>query len=107
MTKSINLALVGASGVVGTKIIQLLEKKGLAIDNFYPLGNASAGQKLEFNSSEYTINNIDSFDPSKADLTMSSVACSRSALESTIIALIPPVSATRGMISFWYLFKLF
>ena len=70
MTKSINLALVGASGVVGTKIIQLLEKKGLAIDNFYPLGNASAGQKLEFNSSEYTINNIDSFDPSKADLTI-------------------------------------
>ena len=40
MTKSINLALVGASGVVGTKIIQLLEKKGLEIDNFYPLGNA-------------------------------------------------------------------
>ena len=70
MTKSINLALVGASGVVGTKIIQLLEKKGLSIDNFYPLGNASAGQKLEFNSSEYTINNIDSFDPSKADLTI-------------------------------------
>ena len=70
MTKSINLALVGASGVVGTKIIQLLEKKGLAIDNFYPLGNASAGQKLEFNRSEYTINNIDSFDPSKADLTI-------------------------------------
>ena len=30
MTKSINLALVGASGVVGTKIIQLLEKKRIS-----------------------------------------------------------------------------
>ena len=68
MTKSINLALVGASGVVGTKIIQLLEKKSLPIDNFYPLGNRSSGQIIEFNKAQYTINNIESFDPTIADL---------------------------------------
>ena len=29
MDKSINLALIGASGVVGKKILQLLEKKNI------------------------------------------------------------------------------
>jgi aspartate-semialdehyde dehydrogenase len=39
MTQPINIALVGASGVVGTKIMQLLEKKAFPINNFYPLGS--------------------------------------------------------------------
>ena len=43
MNNSINLALVGASGVVGNKIISLLEKKKVNIYNFFPLGHASVG----------------------------------------------------------------
>lgn len=39
MSNGINLALVGASGVVGGKIISLFEKKNLNINNFYPLGS--------------------------------------------------------------------
>ena len=38
MSSGINLALVGASGVVGDKIISLLEKKNINVSNFYPLG---------------------------------------------------------------------
>jgi len=34
MDKPLNMALVGASGVVGQKILQLLEKKEIKIDNF-------------------------------------------------------------------------
>ncbi len=35
MDKTLNMALVGASGVVGKKILQLLEKKGYEwTDNF-------------------------------------------------------------------------
>ena len=32
MDKTLNMALVGASGVVGKKILQLLEKKGIQVD---------------------------------------------------------------------------
>ena len=38
MNKGASLALVGASGVVGTKIIQLLEKRAFPLDKFIPLG---------------------------------------------------------------------
>ena len=36
MNKGVSLALVGASGVVGTKIIQLLEKREFPVDKFIP-----------------------------------------------------------------------
>lgn len=35
MDKALNMALVGASGVVGQKILQLLEKKEIKIDNLF------------------------------------------------------------------------
>ena len=35
MDKVLDLALVGASGVVGQKIIQLLEKKNFQINKFF------------------------------------------------------------------------
>ena len=37
MNKGVSLALVGASGVVGSKIIQLLEKRAFPIAQFIPL----------------------------------------------------------------------
>ena len=42
-----NIAIVGATGNVGRKILEVLEKKGLAIDNLYLLASSrSAGSKL-------------------------------------------------------------
>ena len=70
MTQPINIALIGASGVVGTKIIQLLENKSFAINNFYPLGSSSIGQEIELNGSKYTIDSIDNFDFHLADLAI-------------------------------------
>ena len=43
MSNDINIALIGASGVVGRKIISLLEKKNIDVNNFYPLGSSSVG----------------------------------------------------------------
>ena len=37
MDKTLNMALVGASGVVGKKILQLLEKKGIQVDKLLSL----------------------------------------------------------------------
>ena len=48
MNKGVSLALVGASGVVGTKIIQLLEKREFPVDKFIPLGNSTVGSSIKF-----------------------------------------------------------
>ena len=48
MDKTLNMALVGASGVVGKKILQLLEKKGIQVDKLFPLGSSTVGQTVHF-----------------------------------------------------------
>ena len=48
MDKPLNMALVGASGVVGQKILQLLQKKDIKIDNLFPLGKSTVGQTINF-----------------------------------------------------------
>ena len=46
---TMNIAIVGATGNVGRKIIEVLEKKELDIDNLYLLASArSAGLKINF-----------------------------------------------------------
>ena len=46
MDKAINLALVGASGVVGQKIMSILEKRNINIDNF-PVGISIIGKRWD------------------------------------------------------------
>ena len=43
MDKSLNIALIGASGVVGQKILKILEKKDIHFENLYPLGKSTVG----------------------------------------------------------------
>ena len=52
MNRPINLALIGASGVVGRKILKILEKRDIQISNFYPLGFSTVGEKIELNNSK-------------------------------------------------------
>ena len=70
MSNLINLALVGASGVVGKKIISLLENKNIKISNFYPLGSSSVGDEIVFNSNTYLIEDMANFDCSKVNLAI-------------------------------------
>ena len=70
MSSGINLALVGASGVVGDKIISLLEKKNININNFYPLGSSSVGKEVSFKSKTYIIEDLSDFDSSKVHLAI-------------------------------------
>ena len=65
MDKAINLALVGASGVVGQKIISILEKRNIKIDSFYPLGSSSVGQEVILNNENYKIESLSDFDCKK------------------------------------------
>ena len=70
MNSLINLALIGASGVVGKKIISLLENKNIEINNFYPLGSTSVGDEIVFNNNEYKINDLTNFNYSKVNLAI-------------------------------------
>ena len=70
MNSLINLALIGASGVVGKKIISLLENKNVEINNFYPLGSTSVGDEIVFDNNEYKIEDLTNFDYSKVNLAI-------------------------------------
>ena len=70
MDKPLNMALVGASGVVGQKILQLLQKKDIKIDNLFPLGKSTVGQTINFQNKDYIIGDLDSFDPKEANITI-------------------------------------
>ena len=65
-----NIAIVGATGNVGRKIIEVLEKKFFSIDNLYLVASSkSAGSKLKFKGKEIEVENLENFDFSKAKIT--------------------------------------
>ena len=64
-----NIAIVGATGNVGRKIIEVLEKKNFSIDNLYLVASSkSAGSKLKFKGQEIEVENLESFDFSRAKI---------------------------------------
>ena len=65
-----NVAIVGATGNVGRKILEVLEKKNFPIDNLYFVASSkSAGSKLKFKGNEIEVKNLENFDFSKANIT--------------------------------------
>ena len=65
-----NIAIVGATGNVGRKILEVLEKKELSIDNLYLLASSrSAGSKINFLGDEHEVLNLETFDFSRAKIT--------------------------------------
>ncbi len=63
--KKVNLAVVGATGMVGRTFLKVLEEKQLPIENIWFFASKrSAGSKLTFNGKEYTVEELDehSFD---------------------------------------------
>jgi aspartate-semialdehyde dehydrogenase len=76
MKQKINIALIGASGVVGQKILQLLEEKKIDVDNLFPLGKSTVGSSINFQSKNLVIGDLDSFNPSDANITIFSAGSS-------------------------------
>ena len=65
-----NIAIVGATGNVGRKILEVLEKKELKIDNLYLVASSkSLGKKIKFRGKGYEVFDLDNFDFSKAKIT--------------------------------------
>ncbi|WP_394867306.1 aspartate-semialdehyde dehydrogenase [Paraclostridium bifermentans] len=63
--KKVNVAIVGATGMVGRTFLKVLEERNFPIDKLYLFSSArSAGSKVEFAGKEYTVEelNENSFD---------------------------------------------
>ena len=64
-----NIAIVGATGNVGRKTLEVLEKKELKFDNLYLVASSkSAGIKIKFKGKEYEVIDLENFDFSKAKI---------------------------------------
>ncbi len=65
-----NIGIVGATGNVGRKIIEVLETKDLSINNLFCIASKkSAGSKLNFKGKEILVENLENFDFSKCEIT--------------------------------------
>ncbi|MDC1033273.1 aspartate-semialdehyde dehydrogenase [Candidatus Pelagibacter sp.] len=65
-----NIAIVGATGNVGRKIIEVLERKKISIDNLYLIASSkSVGVKIKFKGKEHRVFDLENFDFSKARIT--------------------------------------
>ena len=65
-----DIAIVGATGNVGRKIIEVLEKKNFSIDKLFLVASSkSAGTKLKFNNKDLNVESLEGFDFSKVDIT--------------------------------------
>ena len=65
-----NFAIIGASGNVGRKTIEILEKSNLSIDHLFLVASSkSAGKKIKFKKKEIIIEDLENYDFSKAQIT--------------------------------------
>ena len=65
-----DIAIVGATGNVGRKTLEVLQQKNLNIDNLYLVASPnSAGKQLEFNGKKYSIEDLETYNFSKAKIT--------------------------------------
>lgn len=57
--KTYNVAVVGATGMVGRKVLEVLEEQNFPVNNLYPMASArSAGQKVPFQGKEWEVEEL-------------------------------------------------
>lgn len=69
--KKVNVAVVGATGMVGRKILEILEEREFPVEKLYPFASErSAGKTVHFNGQDWTIEAIaeDAFDGKDIDI---------------------------------------
>ena len=66
-----NFAIIGASGNVGRKTIEILEKSQISFKELFLVASEnSAGKKVKFREKEIVIENLENYDFSKAQITI-------------------------------------
>ena len=65
-----NFAIIGASGNVGRKTIEILEKSKIRFNSLFLVASSkSAGKKIKFRNKDIVIENLEDYDFSKAQIT--------------------------------------
>lgn len=59
IVKKVNIAVVGATGMVGTTILKVMEERDFPVNNLYLFASSkSKGKKLSFKGKEYTVEEL-------------------------------------------------
>jgi len=63
---SLSIAIVGATGNVGRKIIEVLDKRNFPLDSLYLVASKnSAGKEIQFKNKKLIVEDLEKFDFSK------------------------------------------
>ena len=82
-----NVAILGATGLVGQNLIEILEQRNFPVGELYPLASSrSAGNTVNFNGKEIEVIDVDTFDWSQAQIGLFSAGGSVSAKYAPIAA---------------------
>jgi aspartate-semialdehyde dehydrogenase len=80
MSKTYDVAVVGATGAVGEAMIEILEQRNFPVGNLYPLASErSAGKRIMFKDKSFVVQNLADFDFSQVQIGLFSAGGSISA----------------------------
>lgn len=87
MSKTYNVAVLGATGAVGETMLALLEERNFPVGEVFALASSrSAGQKIGFKGSELTVRDVAEFDFSQTHIGLFSAGASVSETYAPIAA---------------------
>ncbi|HEY5809122.1 MAG TPA: aspartate-semialdehyde dehydrogenase [Povalibacter sp.] len=82
MSRSWNVAVLGATGLVGQTMLSILEQRNFPVDKLYPLASArSVGRTIRFKGSDVPVLDVETFDFSKAQVGLFSAGASVSKVQ--------------------------
>lgn len=77
MSKKVDVAVVGATGAVGEAMLSILEERRFPVGHIYPLAShRSAGQKVKYGNGWHTVQDLENFDFSRAQIGLFSAGAS-------------------------------
>ena len=77
MSRSWNVAVLGATGLVGQTMLSILEQRNFPVDRLYPLASArSAGKTIRFKGMDVPVQDVETFDFSRAQVGLFSAGAS-------------------------------
>ena len=77
MDNTFDVAVVGATGVVGETMLSILEERDFPVRNLYPLASRrSAGSHIEFRGTRHTVEDLEDFDFNRAQIGLFSAGAS-------------------------------
>jgi aspartate-semialdehyde dehydrogenase len=81
MSRRLNVAVVGATGLVGSTMISILEQRDFPVGELFPLASErSVGKSVRFKGKDYPVHDLATFDFSKTQIGLFSAGASVSAV---------------------------